>query len=104
MITLRRFRGAAVVAGTTLDVPTPASAAGVAPPPDTKVPSTAPVAPRLGPHEKKRIRIAAFQARTIYGGAIGELVCRELLCWEEFGYRLDNGGLAARLVDQITNA
>ena len=39
-------------------------------------------------HEKMRIRAAAFRATRIYPGPVGELISRELLGWEDFGYRL----------------
>lgn len=59
-------------------------------------------APKLHPHERMRLRAAAFQAGRIYPGPVGELISRELLVWEEFGYRLDNSGLVMRLVNHLT--
>lgn len=53
-------------------------------------------------HEKMRIRAAAFKATRIYPGPVGEVLSRELLAWEEFGYRLDKSGSVLRLVDVIT--
>jgi hypothetical protein len=34
---------------------------------------------------------AAFRATLVYPGPVGELLCRELLDWEEFGYRFGGG-------------
>jgi hypothetical protein len=39
-------------------------------------------------HEKMRIRAAAFRVTRLYPGPAGEMLSRELLTWEEFGYRL----------------
>lgn len=43
--------------------------------------------------EKTRLRAAAFRATRLYPGPIGELLSRELLSWEEFGYRF--GGVSS---------
>ena len=57
-------------------------------------------------HEKLRMRSAAFRATRLYPGPVGELVQRELLSWENFGYRLGagNAGFIPRLVDAIMTA
>lgn len=69
------------------------------------VPSTAAVPPpRFEPHERMRIRAAAFRATRLYPGPVGELLSRELFSWEEFGYRLGGAGLVMRLVDEISKA
>lgn len=52
-------------------------------------------------HDKMRLRAAAFRAARLYPGPAGEVLSRELLTWEEFGYRLSNGGSVMRLVDHI---
>jgi hypothetical protein len=52
-------------------------------------------------HEKMRLRAAAFRATRLYPGPVGELIQRELLTWEEFGYRLGGNQLVMRLVDVI---
>ena len=52
-------------------------------------------------HEKMRLRAAAHRATRLYPGPVGELVSRELLTWEEFGYRLGGGQLIMRLVDHV---
>lgn len=56
---------------------------------------------RMDHHEKLRIRAAAFRAVRLYPGPVGELLSRELLTWEEFGYRLGGSGVIMRLVDHI---
>jgi len=52
-------------------------------------------------HEKMRLRAAAFRVTRLYPGPAGELLSRELLTWEEFGYRLGGGQLIMRLVDHV---
>lgn len=56
--------------------------------------------------QKTRLRAAAFRATRLYPGPVGELLSKELLTWEEFGYRLGHGGhsLILRLVDHILKA
>ncbi|MBC3189667.1 hypothetical protein H7X46_01125 [Pseudonocardia sp. C8] len=55
-------------------------------------------------HEKMRMRAAAFRATRLYPGPVGELVSRELLTWEEFGYRLGGNRLVMELVDHVLKA
>ena len=55
-------------------------------------------------HEKMRLRAAAFRATRLYPGPVGELVSRELLTWEEFGYRLGGEQFVMRLVDHVLEA
>jgi hypothetical protein len=50
-------------------------------------------------HEKMRLRAAAFRVTRLYPGPVGEVLSRELLTWEEFGYRLGGAALVMRLVD-----
>lgn len=52
-------------------------------------------------HEKMRLRAAAFRATRLYPGPVGEMISRELLSWEEFGYRLGGAQLVMRLVDHV---
>jgi hypothetical protein len=52
-------------------------------------------------HEKMRLRAAAFRVTRLYPGPVGELLSRELLTWEEFGYRLGGSQLIMRLVDDV---
>jgi len=54
--------------------------------------------------EKMRIRAAAYRATRLYPGAVGELISRELLTWEEFGYRLGSSQLIMRLVNEVLTA
>ena len=51
--------------------------------------------------EKMRLRAAGFRATRLYPGPVGELLSRELLTWEEFGYRLGGHRLIMRLVDHV---
>ena len=55
-------------------------------------------------HEKMRLRAAAFRVTRLYPGPAGEVLSRELLTWEEFGYRLGGSSLVMRLVDQVLKA
>jgi hypothetical protein len=52
-------------------------------------------------HEKMRLHTAAFRVTRLYPGPVGEVLSRELLTWEEFGYRLGGGQLVMRLVDHV---
>lgn len=52
-------------------------------------------------HEKMRMRAAAFHATRIYPGPVGELISRELLSWEDFGYRLGGDRMISELVDHV---
>lgn len=51
--------------------------------------------------ERMRIRSAAHRAKLLYPGPVGELLFRELLVFEEFGYRFAGSALAARLCDHL---
>ncbi len=55
-------------------------------------------------HERMRLRAAAFRATRVYPGPVGELLSRELLSWEEFGYRLGSRGLVMGIVDAVMKA
>lgn len=52
-------------------------------------------------HERMKLRSAAFHATRVYPGPVGELVSRELLSWEDFGYRLGGSHLIMELVDFV---
>ena len=52
-------------------------------------------------HEKMRLRAAAFRATRVYPGPVGELITRELMSWEEFGYRLGGDKMIMRLVHEL---
>ena len=50
-------------------------------------------------HEKLRIAQAAFYIRQLCPGPIGEVAARELMTWEEFGYRLGRDKLVMATVE-----
>ena len=52
-------------------------------------------------YEKARLRNAASRAMHVLPSGIGELVARELLNWEEFGYRFGSHSLVDRAVREI---
>lgn len=72
--------------------PGPVETPGAAVPPATAPP------PKTHPNERMRVRAAAYRATRLHPGPLGELAARELLAWEEFGYRFERGSLAMRLV------
>lgn len=51
--------------------------------------------------EKMRIRAAATRATRLYPGPVGELLSRELMTWQDFGYRLGGRRLVMQLVDHV---
>jgi hypothetical protein len=59
---------------------------------------------RMDRHQRMRLRTAALRAAQVYPGPVGELLCRELLDWEEFGYRFGGGALVTRLTDHLLSA
>lgn len=59
--------------------------------------------PKMDHHEKSAIRTAAFHAKRRYPGPVGELVARELLAVEEFGFRFTQGGFYGRLVAELNS-
>lgn len=61
---------------------------------------TSPATP-MDHHDKTRVRAAAFRVTRLFPGAVGEMLSRELLTWEEFGYRLGGSGLVFRVVDEV---
>jgi len=54
--------------------------------------------------ELKRLGAAAFWAKRICLGPVGELLSRELRSWEEFGYRLGTQGMTIGIVDAVLKA
>jgi hypothetical protein len=56
---------------------------------------------RMEMSDKSRFRAAAFRVTRLYPGPVGELLSREILTWEEFGYRLGGSGLMLKLVDYV---
>lgn len=61
-------------------------------------------AERMDHHVRMKVRAAAFRAQRVYPGAVGELLSRELLVWEELGVRLGSRGMIMRVVDQVMKA
>jgi hypothetical protein len=51
--------------------------------------------------DRARIREAAVRATEVYPGPVGELLSRELLSWDQFGYRLGSRTTIMQIVDQI---
>jgi hypothetical protein len=71
-------------------------------PPRPPVGEQVPNAPtRMDHHERMRMRAAAWRATRLYPGPVGMVLQRELLCWEEFGYRLGSHGVIGALVDHV---
>jgi hypothetical protein len=56
---------------------------------------------RMDHDEKSRLRAAALSVTRLYPGPAGELLKREILTWEELGYRLSCGGPVMRLVEDV---
>jgi hypothetical protein len=69
------------------------------------LPTVGPVDPHRAPHlpaeDRARILGAAHDATTLGLGAIGELVRLDLKSWCDFGHRLDQHGLAMRVVAAV---
>lgn len=55
----------------------------------------------MEPHEKLRIRSAAFRATRLYPGPVGALISRELLSFEEMGLRLARDGVVMGVVEHV---
>jgi hypothetical protein len=60
--------------------------------------------PALEHTQKMNIRAAAFRATRLYPGPVGQLISRELLAAEEFGYLGDSSGLTRQLVEHVMDA
>lgn len=56
---------------------------------------------KLDHRDRMRLREAAFAATRRYPGPVGELLCRELMSWEEFGYRLGGHALIFAVADHL---
>jgi hypothetical protein len=54
--------------------------------------------------EKAAFRQAAFRARNVYPGPVGELIAKELLAIEEFGYRMGAEAFGRRLIAAVETA
>ena len=58
--------------------------------------------PVYAPHtDRARARKAAYRATRVYPGPVGELIARELLVWDQFAFRITQGGLIERLIDDV---
>jgi len=56
----------------------------------------------MDPHEKLKLRSAAMRVRRLgLPPAMAEILAKELLVWEEFGYRLGTSSLIRKAVDEI---
>lgn len=62
------------------------------------------VAAPMDHHEKMRLRAAAFRVTRLHPGVVGEVLARELLSFENFGWRLGTGGSIMRLADHVLKA
>lgn len=51
--------------------------------------------------ERARLRAAALHARRIYPPELGELACRELTAYADFGFRFESDSLIPRLATAI---
>jgi hypothetical protein len=58
----------------------------------------------MDPHEKRRLRAAAYRAKQVYPGVVGKLIERELMTWEEMGWRLGGHTLVMQLVEHVMTA
>jgi hypothetical protein len=56
---------------------------------------------RMAPRDGLRMRHAAHTAPQLLPPAIAELVARDLTAWADFGYALNAGGLAWRVVADL---
>jgi hypothetical protein len=52
-------------------------------------------------YEKNRMRAAAQRATRLYPGPVGEVLAKEIMTWENFGYRLGGTKLVMRLCDEV---
>lgn len=51
--------------------------------------------------ECQEIRELAYYAPRYYGRPVGDIICRELLFWEDLGYYLSSDLLYQQLVEQV---
>jgi hypothetical protein len=54
--------------------------------------------------DRRRVRQAAYRAQRLYAGPVGAVLFRELLSWEEFGYRLGGDSVILELIEHILTA
>jgi hypothetical protein len=55
-------------------------------------------------HDRSRLRAGAFKATKVYPGPVGELICSELLAYDEFGYRLGSKRKVMSLLEHVEKA
>jgi hypothetical protein len=60
--------------------------------------------PSMNRYERDGLCAPTFWAQRVYPGPVGELISRELLAWEQFGYRLGSKTMIMRLVEDVTDA
>lgn len=78
--------------------PAPVYVPGTTPPKAVEIPGR----PQpMDHHERMRMRAAAWRATRLYPGPVGMVLQRELLCWEEFGYRFGSHGVIGALVEHV---
>lgn len=61
-------------------------------------------ADRMLATDRIRLEQAAFRARKVYPGAIGELIATELDWWATLGYRLLPKSVVLRVADEVLAA
>lgn len=54
--------------------------------------------------ERQRLRAAAWRATKVYPGPVGALLERELLSWEEMGWRFGSRNLIMGVVEAVEQA
>jgi hypothetical protein len=56
---------------------------------------------KMDPQERLRIRSAAYRTRRVLPPGLAELVAREFLAWEEFGYQFGPNSVVMRAINEI---
>jgi hypothetical protein len=59
---------------------------------------------RMDHHDRSRFRAGAFKATKVYPGPVGELICSELMAWDEWGFRLGAKRKVMMLLEHIEQA
>jgi UDP-N-acetyl-D-mannosaminuronic acid transferase (WecB/TagA/CpsF family) len=55
----------------------------------------------LNADERARLRFAAARAKLVYPDAVGDLISRELISWEQFGYRIGGKQTIIELLEAV---
>lgn len=58
----------------------------------------------LSHDEQVRIRAAAVRAERLFPGPLGKWLARDLNSWSSAGFRLDQTGLTARMIEFLLKA